>query len=237
MQLDNPASRLKAILEIGQGIPQDKSAKAAWHQVLETGGDLNLLIHRLGLVQQLPQETFAALELHFPSQVALAVHWRDPISAGFFNHHLAGNWATFMGHIPTHVVALLVGVETNLSFKLGHSARSPDDLAKVIELLKELAAVIDSSTFNGRLRVHLANEVAALLREARDYKFSGLEPIRRRSEALVGHAVIDPEYQALLKEDPVGKKVLETLTAVDSLLSISVNAVPLGQAAVAYFLK
>jgi hypothetical protein len=108
MQFDNPAGRLKAILERGRQINHSTQCRTAWEELLHVKpADSDDLFSKLGKVMALPRQTLLLLQTNFPSQVEGAEIWRSQVVAALTNQNLAGQWATFIGQISPQCIAQL----------------------------------------------------------------------------------------------------------------------------------
>lgn len=93
---DNPAARLKAILERCMEIPSGRPHRASWEHVLGvTPNDTSEFFEKLGKVMELPKCIYSLLNTHYPHQTNSAGLWKEPIEAAFLAQQLNGQWSTF----------------------------------------------------------------------------------------------------------------------------------------------
>lgn len=228
---DNPAERLRNILESGRAIKSEVQCRKAWAQLFfidPTNGDE--LFSKLGKLMALPRETLVLLKANFPRQVAPAEQWRAQVDAAFNNQQLGGQWVSFIGHIDNSTINLLTVtadlIESRLSAKL-----LPDvDLDKIQQGLRELIEDIDRANLSWNLKSYLAREISELLQHTRDYRITGAVPILKQAESMVGHVIVDPEYKSFLTSHELGKRLLDNLNAAAAVLTVALQLPQLGPA-------
>ena len=224
MLYDNPAARLKAILELGMAFPREKACRTAWSEILGAQpNDSGDLFAKLGKAMELPRRTVLLLETHFPHQAQSVGLWRDPIEAGFFNQQLGGQWKTFIEHINAYCIPQIGLIADLLHSKVAAKTLKDDDLIKILDDFKALVDLIDESVLPDQLKYYLVQELGELIQAVRDYKVSGAIPILKQAESLVGHALLDPEYKNFLISHELGKRLLENLNAMAAVLTVAVS--------------
>jgi hypothetical protein len=228
---DNPAERLRVILERGRAISGDQPCRSVWEQLLSVKpGESDELYAKLGKVMALPRETMVLLKTNFPRQVAGAEFWRAQVDAGFTNQNLAGQWATFIGQINAYSITQL-GLTADLIQQRVATALVPDqDLERVLKEIHELIAAVDQSDLGTSLKNYLARELAELQQALRDYMVSGAVPILKQAESMVGHVLVDPEYKSFLTNHDLGKRLLDNLNAAAAVLTVALQLPQIGPA-------
>jgi hypothetical protein len=221
---DNPAERLRNILDQGRQIGHDVRCRSAWADIFgidPANGDE--LYSKLGKVMALPRETVMLLSTNFPRQVHAAKHWRDQVDTAFNNQNLAGQWATFIGHIDHNTVNQLSLTADLIESRLSAKLVPDNDLKQVLSGIHELIAQIDQSDLSVKLKNYLSRELADLQQHVRDYQVSGALPILRQAEALVGHVIVDSEYKDFLASHELGKRLLDNLNAMAAILTVALQ--------------
>jgi hypothetical protein len=238
MLYDNPAARLKAILDKGMATPGETQCRVAWQEVLGVlPNDSGDLFAKLGKTMELPRRTSLLLQTHFPHLIETVNLWRDPIETAFLNQNLAGRWNTFRDHINPYCVPQLGMISDLLHSKITAKTLRQQDLEKILESFKALSEQVDQSTLSEPLKNYLLSEILELLQALRDYKVSGALPILKQAESLVGHALLDPEYSNFLSSHELGKRLLDNLNAMAAVLTVAVSLPQLGQGFIALLTK
>jgi hypothetical protein len=238
MLYDNPAARLKAILERGMAMPGETPCRAAWQDVLDVQpNDSGDLFAKLGKAMELPRRTVLLLKTHFPHLIEASNLWRDPIETAFLNQNLSARWETFRNHINPYCIPQLGMVSDLLHSKISAKTIKQQDLENILESFKALSELVDQSNLSEALKNYLHSEIFELIQALRDYKVSGALPVLKQAESLVGHALLDPEYSNFLSSHDLGKRLLDNLNAMAAVLTVAVSLPQLGQGFIALLTK
>lgn len=230
MLYDNPAASLQAILERGVQEQPDQACHSVWAKILGLQpGDPGRLYAKLGPVMDLPRQTLVFVQASFPNQVKNTELWVGQVETAFLNQHLAGQWATFIGHISPHCIAHLSLTAELIQTRLGAKLLLDEDLARTLESLSSLISDVDSSALDQALKTYLARELSELQHLIRNYKLTGAVPVLRQTEALLGHSLLDPSYSSFLTSHALGARLLENLSAMANLLTVAVSLPQLTQ--------
>lgn len=224
MLYDNPAARLKAILERGKSIQRENSCRQVWEEILEAeSGNSGDLFARLGTVMALPRRTAFLVKTHFPHQDESTSLWMSSLEAAFINQNLSGQWATFIDHINPHCIPYIGLIADLLQGKVSTQVIKDEDITKIIDSVKALMNDVDKSMLSVQLKNYLSQELFDLLQAVREYRVSGAVPILKQAEAMVGHTLLDREYYDFLTSHELGKRLLDNLNAMAAVLTVAVS--------------
>ncbi len=222
MDYDNPAERLKAILQAGNEVSRSEPCRGTWEKLLDVPtGNNSLLFSRLGKVMELPQMVVGSLGTYYPHHLSIANLWREPIETAFINQELRANWDTFIRHINAHCIAALALVSDLLHNKISTKKLQETDIGKIEQQLKQLESLVNESTISERLKIYLLREIRFLSQAVSEYRICGSHPIIKQIESMCGHVVMDSEYSSLLKETDIGKTIRTTLATVADIVTIT----------------
>ena len=231
MLFDNPAERLRVILDNGRRIKQELPCRKAWDDLLDVKpGDNDDLFAKLGKAMALPRQTYLLLQTNFPAQVAGAEYWRSQVSNAFTNQNISGNWGTFIAHVDPQCIAHLGLTAELIQAKIATRLVPDQDLERIQSEIHSLSSDVDGSDLSMHLKNYLARELGELQQAIRDYKVSGAVPILKQTESMVGHALLDPEYSSFITSHALGKRLLDNLNAAAAILTVALQLPQLGQA-------
>lgn len=232
MFYDNPAARLKAILDAGLKANKEEPCFIVWSNILESSQkDTGTLLSRLGKVMELSSEVVSLLQTHYPHQVESSTRWRGPIDNAFINQQLSGKWESFIAHINIYCVDYLALLSDILHNKLGIQLAKEEEIAALIEKVSGLISEIENSDLESNLKIYLLRELSVLLQALREYKITGAEMVLKQVESMIGHAHRDNRYLAFLQDHELGQRVLDNLNAVAATLTIYLSLTQLAQTA------
>jgi hypothetical protein len=228
---DNPAERLLNILVQGKKIDRSLPCRQAWGTIFQIdGNESDELFFRLAKVMALSRETVLLLAGNFPRQIEPAKQWRRKVEAAFGNQNLAAQWSTFIDHIDEPTLNLLTVTADLLGSSIGAKLIPDADLEKIQDSLKTLLTDIYEANLSTNLKSYLERELFDLLQHTRDYRVSGVLPILKQTESMVGHVLVDKEYKAFLTDHDLGKRLLDNINAAAALLTVALQLPQLGQA-------
>lgn len=231
MLYDNPAERLRVILERGKQLKPEFSCRRAWEELLQAKpDDSDDLYAKLGKFMALPRQIVQFLQTNFPAQLAGTEHWRSQLNTAFTNQNLSGQWATFISHVSTQSIAQLSITAALIQAKSSTQLVNDQDLEGIATAIHELIVEVDKSDLSGSLKNYVARELTELIQAIRDYRVSGAVPVLKQAEAMVGHTLLDPEYSSFLTSHELGKRLLDNLNATAALLTVALQLPQLGTA-------
>lgn len=232
MLYDNPAARLKIILETGLKADKEQQCVKVWGDLLDTETtNFNDLFARLGKVLELPREITFLLKTHFPHQVDSSNLWLRPIEVAFTNQQLGGKWSSFIQHINPYCVPQLALVADLLHTKLSYQVAQDVEIEALTEKIHLLISDIEASSLPPHIRLYLIEELTILLHALREHKITGGNTPLKQAEAMIGHAHRDKEYLSFLRDHELGQRVLDNLNAVAAVLTVYLSTPQLAQSA------
>lgn len=224
MLYDNPAARLKAILDVGKTHSDGLRCIEVWHTILAIRPDQSHeFFERLGKVIELSNKTRLLVKTHFPHQIASSEVCLSKVDFAFTTQVLNGAWNSFMAQIDANCMDTLGLVADLLHSKVSAKVVKQNALETIFKGFKELLDVIDKSDISNSLKQYLVNEINDLLNSIRDYKITGAVPILKQAESMAGHVLLDPEYASFLKDHELGKRLLDNLNAMAAVLTVAVS--------------
>lgn len=230
MTYDNPAARLKAILDTGLNADKNQPCFIIWCNIFNISpNDHGEMFCRIGKVMELPHEIISLLKIHYPHQVESSTLWRSQIESAFVNQQIGGKWESFINQINQHCTAHLGLIADILHNKLNSELTPDEKIADLIDKINILIAEIEKSELEKNLKIYLIRELSALLQMLREYKITGNEPVLKQVDAIIIHARRDENYLAFLKDHEIGQRVLDNLNAIAATLTIYLGMPQLSQ--------
>lgn len=222
--IDNPASRLTTILSEALKIGDDKPCRSAWAEIFGiAANDNSELFLLLGKVMTLPGEVAQLVQLHFPHQAPSISLWKDPIEAAFLHQNLQSNWQSFRQHLNPYCVPQLHLIADLLHTKLGASIVDKEQIEALIESFSALQNDVANSELPEKLKLYVLAELSTLVMLLRQYSVAGAEPVLRQADSMFGHIVRDNDYRSFLVDSELGKRLLDSLTAMSNVLTVAIG--------------
>ena len=224
MLYDNPAARLKAILDTGKTHSGGLKCIEVWHAILGIRHEQkNEFFERLGKIMELSNQTRQLVKTHFPHQIESSEICLSTIDFAFTTQALNSSWNSFIGQIDSPCMHTLGLIADLLHSKVSAKVVKQNELEIIFKGFKELLDIIDNSDISNSLKQYLVNEINDLLNSIRDYKITGAVPILKQAESMAGHVLLDPEYASFLKDHELGKRLLDNLNAMAAVLTVAVS--------------
>ncbi|MGP9492044.1 hypothetical protein [Psychrobacter sp. AOP7-B1-24] len=224
MPSDNSAYRLYKILENAKNIKSETTNMNAWGQLLQANNDKASLLSRMGKMLELPKEISDSLANVGSADPETTAHISSQLFTAFTNQRFDLRWDTFRNKIDNHLLSYLKLASSLLE---SQSQTSIIDEEKLENLREKILSLIDefkqSTNVDKRLKAYIVNQLHKIIILIDDYFITGAQPILHQVEATVGHAFIDPEYKEFLKEEDLGRKLLEYLHVVASVTTVAVG--------------
>ena len=170
---------------------------------------------------RLPAEVADLVVLHFPHQVDTIALWKNPIEAAFLHQNLQSNWHSFLHHLNPYCIPQLSLVADLLHTKIGATVLPMDQLEGLRAQFTSLLEDIGKADLPYTLKIYLSREIAQLLQLLREYGICGAEPILHQADAMFGHIVRNKEYRNFLKDEELGKRLLDKLSAMANLMTVA----------------
>ena len=231
MNYDNPVARLLAILQRGKQIPGGTICVNAWNTLLETEGNQPLLMSRLGKVMELPQAAIIAIQESFPKEGAIWSHWQQQVQSAFTHQNLKSDWNSFNAHIDDHSMMYLKIQAKLLQTSSTTKLIADESLTPIREVFNEIILqVLDSNAYPEELKKYLARQLRKLIEAIDEYKISGALPLLESVETVMGHALVNKEFRSFLKDDELGLKLFESMTAAANVVTVALGIPAITQA-------
>jgi hypothetical protein len=223
----NPAARLFTIFKEGKSIPTHETCHAVWSKLLGAESQLSLM-PRLAKVMALPDQIIADVTAASTSQGAALNHWSGQLNRGFMTQQLNGQWATFIDCIDEHSLNYLQLHSELLDAKTISKRIDLTELDSFRSKLSELIDEVGNCGLDPILKLRILRYLKTLDNSLFEYKIAGEIPILNAVESAIGGAYFDPVYAAFLREDTLGKKILNVLAGTANVVSIIVGAPQIG---------
>lgn len=230
MNYDNPADRLLSILEEGCTQPKNNPCLHTWGVLLKCPNNSSLLMQKLGKVMELPRLAVNAITESFPDQVTTTRHWVNQIDSAFTRQNFHANWDSFINHIDSHTISYLSLSATLLSQKSNTKLIDEADLVSVRESLDKLLSDVIESSIDGEVKKFLVHALRKLIEGIDDYRITGAVSLLESIAATLGYAFLDKHYKTFLSDSELGKRLLDTLTAMANVVTVAVGLPQLTQA-------
>lgn len=223
MQYDNPAARLHEILTKGKLISGDTPCTTAWKQILKLDSDdPTLLQYKVGKVMALPIEINEIMRVLYPSR-AKVPHWEHQIRVGFLNQSLIGKWSSFISSIDNHTVEYLALLADLIESKESLKILENEEITQLREKLLDIMDEVLSANLSLELKSSILRHLRKILEAIDDYNITGINPIIESVEATMGHAHLNGGFASFLKNEELGQKVLDFLSAASNILTVSTS--------------
>lgn len=223
MLIDNPATRLLAILKAAKQMDPNASCKDSWNKLLDSGDDIALLMSRLGRVMELPRQVNQAMVDSFPDKDGLRIHWQGQVNAAFMTNNLGATFNTFLQHIDPHTITYLEFTSELLQKVSDVGNLSNADVDKYRELLNTILVEVLASDLDGHLKTYVVRSIRKIINSLDEYKLTGVTPILDSIDALVGHALPDKEYRNFLSDHALGQRLFECVSTMANVITVSVG--------------
>jgi uncharacterized protein YlzI (FlbEa/FlbD family) len=220
LNYDNPAGRLLAILKKGKTIHGHKVCKDVWFELLQASDDAEML-SRLGLLMELSKDAAIKVKEDFPSESESVAHWKSQLNSAFISQNLQSNWQSFIGNIDVHTINYLSNHSTMLSLISNTKSVVDDDVEKIRDKLLEIYEEILLSNIEQEIRIYLIRHIRKILTGIDEYFLTGALPILEAVETTIGHAYLHKNYASFLRDEKLGKKVLDMLNATASVVTVA----------------
>lgn len=231
MNYDNPAARLLRIIEQGQLKAKTANCAAIWSEILGVpGGELSLLMSRLGKTMELPELAITALRETYPSQVGACQYWVTQVNRAFASQNLLANWDSFINQIDTHSINYLRATSDFLETKSNTKMIPGEKLAELRLQFENISnELLADQSISSELRKYLIRNVRKLMTSIDEYDLTGALPVLDSIDATIGHVLLDKEYKNFLKDTELGTRLMEILSAAAGVVTVAVGIPQLSQ--------
>ena len=228
MNHDNAAARLLAILTIGKTFTPTSTCTNAWMRIFEIDGKdphaSSIMMSKLGQVMLLPHETRILVKQYYPNQEEALNHTLNQIQLAFSSQNLSSQWVSFINHIDAHCFNTLSMVTALLESKLQNKIISNEKLDSFKNKIQELIDETIKSDLSNDFKKFMTHYLQRILTSINDYLISGAMPILTAVEATLGHAVLDPNFKAELKDTETGSKIRDLISDLANVVTVATAA-------------
>lgn len=240
---DNPAVRLLAILDEGKTLvakyvknPNSLTGKQAWKNILKIEESSTIEVHclllrRLGKVMELPSEIVERVKECHPGHEQTCNYWVNRVTNGLIKQNLDAPFSNFIGTIDDHCINYLTLTSTLLDQSLNNKVIGSDELLSIrtqfLDIYKEILS--SQEIDNENMRRYLLKYLKNLINVIDEYFITGAEPILDEIQSAIGHAYLNSDYSKFLKDTEIGKKIINTLAAAASIVTVAQGMLVLTQ--------
>lgn len=222
MELDNPAARLLSILERGNQLPETKSCRDAWCELLDVKkSEHAILMGRIGRVMALSTDIVERLENIGGIKVDRYMHWVKPLENAFIKNNLNGPWKEFRGQINTHVINYLSMTSDLLSHKCPEPIISESNLDTILNTARGLIDDVRKSDLPADIKEFMIRHLYKICLAVEEYIIRGSESVSTVIESAFGYGVLHGESVELAKTNPVAKKFWQSMANIALIVSVS----------------
>lgn len=209
--LDNPAGRLRAVMEVAQSVSRENSGADGWQRVLRDDDEdmleLHILFERLGLVVALPasirREVLAVEDVNHELYLRHIGVWEQAFSSRI---RFDAQWAHFMEVFLGEHLYSLETCDELLSRMRHEPTLTPEFLMEVSGELDDLRERLLAAALSPDVLAFLLTGLDRMRDALRHYRFTGMWPVTTALEASLGAAQLQPEVFERSKESEVGRE-------------------------------
>lgn len=225
MKLDNPAARLLSILERGLELPDSKSCRSAWSELLDVDkGDHGTLMGRIGRMMALSTDIIECLENIGDVKIDRYLHWVKPLENAFVKNDLNGPWKNFKSHINIHVINYLSMTSDLLSHRCPEIEVNQSNLDSILDSARKLIDEVRESDLPPEVKEFMIKHLYKVCLAVEEYAIRGSEALSTAIEAAFGYGVLNRESVEMNKTNGTATKFWQTMTNVALIVSISTGA-------------
>ena len=223
MLTDNPARRLQNIINSlleakGDTLNEQGRAQILFHKALNASSS-SQAFSKMAEFDTLPAKIDSLLDKHHPDFLAANDYLQERcttlVSQYFNNAEVVHVIKTIDSHFLTYLRMVASVLDSNTGETLGN--QSVKEISKILDEAIELATNADDLSED--MKLYLVRHLQKVQVHLRDYQISGTEPIVESIEVIFGHAAMDSEFRATLKEVKDGT-LNKTLTKVAEVSTI-----------------
>lgn len=230
MNYDDPAARLHALLQEGRKIPLTDPCKSAWERLLDAEGKPSLLMSRLGKVMEMPELVIKAVQEVFPNHGNNWGHWSGQVNLGFQQQNLSSDWRSFISAIDDHTITYLKMTSDMLATKANTELVPGASLAAIKADLSLILEEVLESDQPDEVKKYLARSIGKIISSIDEYRLTGALPLLDAIDSSIGHIALDVSYRNFLVDTEIGQRLMDALTAMANVVTVSVGLPPLSAA-------
>lgn len=196
--LDNPAGRLRALMEEAKSISADVKRLRAWRTLLcpeDENAPTSAVLSRLAEMMQLPAAIRSAVDASDADDAYRELLLKDlPDWEKAFGNALLqfdGLWATFLTQFSLHHYRSLEHLDLYLSRHKGGESISEEDLDDLLIKTGDLAADVRTSALDDDVKHFLLQNLERIRHALEVYRISGTEAMVDAFESVMGSLTIE----------------------------------------------
>lgn len=233
--VDNPAGRLVLFMQEvraeipkipGNQNPQIEQVLCTLWKIRKTDRDilLSTLACLIGLPKQV-RESFSRLD---DVTAELALWWLPQVERSFTSLHLASGLRELVAHYDNGVLNGAVVCADILSRRLAEKVLPAEEVDSLTSEVASLKARILRSDLELALKRFALEQLDAVERALREYRFTGTVPLERALYSAVGAAVAQQDVNTKLSETESGKELWQFFGRINIILGITWAALQIG---------
>lgn len=212
MEIDNAASRLRALLDsfVEIGIAnKNVNCIEIWRRVFgfAPGDGDHLVLEKIASAMSLPAKVVEEVCQGDESLIRDVAPRMQKLAQAFTSAYVDGPCNTFVAKISTDVLGELNIFARMPSLNTRYKKFSADELSNLRDKFVSLAAEIRDLGLPPKLKLQLLSLLNNILKTIDDYQIAGIQPVITSIYAMVGQSVTDQNLEEELKKDSLGKKI------------------------------
>lgn len=179
---------------------------------------------------ELPHQIRQAIEMNFPAHLKNCTHWEGRIQKAFMSQNINGDWGSFIAHIDDHTVMYLGLTAELLQTKANTKSIADAEIQEVRERIAQIYNEVRNSELSIDIKIYLVRYLQKIITSIDEYYLTGAIPVLESVGALLGHAFVDKKYCDFLRNEELGERIFECLTAMANVVTVAVGLPQLTQA-------
>lgn len=226
MQYDNPAGRLLEILQTLKAFEKGTDSRVAWRHVFgipKTDVVDSVLGGKIATVMLLPSQAVAMLVEEHPELADPLPSWVGQVTSAFMAHNMHGQLNTFVDNISADT---LTNIRITAALIDKGSKRKILTSEERDSLRLNFSTILDevlNSKEPDQVKTYVVRALRKIIVAIEEYELTGAMPIQDAIEQTVGHAVADDAYKNFLMDTELGQRVLNSLSAASSIVTVAVG--------------
>ena len=225
MQYDNPAGRLLEVLIALKALDKTTDARAAWRRVfgISKSDTDHVIGGKIATVMLLPSQAMGMLAEEHPDLADPPPSWVSQVTAAFMAHNAHGQINTFTDNISTDTIANVRISAALINKGSNRKILTTEERESLRTNLEEILQEVLSSNQPESIKTYAVRALRKIIVAIEEYELTGATPIQEAIEQTVGHAVADETYRSFLKDTDLGKRILDSLSAASSVVTVAVG--------------
>ena len=199
---NNPAGRLKSLLEEGLRKPKNEPIYKIWASLLLVNeDDIPTLLRRLAHVNSLINEIEFQIRTIDDITPEIFLKWTHSVKNALKNLNFSAPWDIFIRKIDREVLYGLEVCSDLLSKKRPEKVINPQLLSELMEEVDILITQIHESTIDDELRNILLEQLLIIKHALEEYKIRGIKGLESALKQFIGSRIIENDKYEKLKKN------------------------------------